>query len=79
MGLFDQAYDFQFLRSRIPHSSPSPTAIMPFFEQPQFQSLLGDDFLQRCRRSLTSLLVGARAVSPASLRLPASRNSFDQL
>lgn len=31
------------------------------------------------RRSITSLLVAARAVSPASRRLPASRNSFDQL
>jgi hypothetical protein len=31
------------------------------------------------RRSVTSLLVAARAVSPARRRLPASRNSFDQL
>ena len=30
------------------------------------------------RRSLTSLLVAARAVSPARRRLPASRNSLDQ-
>ena len=30
------------------------------------------------RRSLTSLLVASRAVSPAKRRLPASRNSFDQ-
>src|SRR5260370_31989882 len=82
MGLFDQADDFQFLRSRISHSSPSPSAIMLFLSNrnsracsptPSFNALAS------CRRSLTSLLVAARAVSPATLRFPASTNSFDQL
>jgi hypothetical protein len=61
---------------------PRLSGIMLFFKHAQFQSLLGDDFLQRpgfLSQILTSLLVAARAVSPASLRLPASRNSFDQL
>ena len=60
----------------------SPIRDHAFFEQTQFKRLLGDDLLQGPRlrrRSVTSLLVAARAVSPASRRLPASRNSFDQL
>lgn len=52
-----------------------------FFKSPQFQRLLGDDLLRprACLRStFTSSVVAARAVSPASRFLPASRNSFDQ-
>ena len=57
----------------------------------KLSSVVGDDYpaLLRARRrlsswawrlrSLTSSLVAARAVSPASRRLPASRNSLDQL
>src|ERR1700735_2164601 len=52
-----------------------------FFEQSVFEGEIGDDLLQRCAsrtRSFTSSEVVARAVSPASRLLPASRNSFDQ-
>lgn len=53
-----------------------------FFKQPQFQRLFGDDFLQIAgflAKHLHLIGVAARAVSPASRFLPASRNSFDQL
>jgi hypothetical protein len=45
-----------------------------FFEQPQFERLLGDDFLQVLRLAPALLdLIGRRSasVSPASRRLPA--------
>jgi hypothetical protein len=44
------------------------------------ERLLGDNLLQLLRlapKILDPLLVAARAVSPASRRLPASRNSFE--
>ena len=83
MGLFDQADDLQFLlRSRISHSSPSPSAIMLFFEQPQFQGLLGDDFLQRLGFLSQVLDLAAGRCScciPGQPPLAGFRNSFDQL
>ncbi len=60
----------------------SPIPGHAFFEQTEFEGLLGHDSLSSWAwrlRSLTSLVVAARAVSPAGRRLPASRNSFDQL
>src|SRR5664279_68974 len=45
MRLLDQPDDLQLFGSGISHSSPPPSAIM--LEQAQFQSLLGDDLLQR--------------------------------
>ena len=49
MGLLDQPDDLQLFGSRIPHSSflASPIPDHAFFEQAQFQGLLGDDLLQR--------------------------------
>ena len=50
-----------------------------FFKQAQFQSLLGDDFLQRpgFLSQILDLAAGRRTRGiPA---FPASRNSFDQL
>jgi hypothetical protein len=65
--------DAGYLMPRLPHPRSC------FFEQPELQRLLDDNPFSSCacrRRSLTSLLVAARAVSPESRRLPASRNSF---
>jgi len=48
----------------------------------KLERLLGDDLLELpglASEILTSSLVAARAVSPTSRRLPASRNSLDQL
>ena len=67
MGSLDQADDFQFLRSRISHSSPSPSAIMLFLSRRNSRACSATtSFSARasCRRSQTSLLVAARAVSP---------------
>lgn len=63
---------------RLPH----PWSCSYFFEQSEFKGLLGDNFFQLqglALEILTSLVVADRAVSPAKRRLPASRNSFDQL
>jgi hypothetical protein len=53
-----------------------------FFEQPQFQGLLGDDFLQRLGfLSQIPYLAAGRCSCciPDQPPLAASRNSFDQL
>jgi hypothetical protein len=54
-----------------------------FFQKSKFHRLFGDNFLQDHGSLATQLLdlsvMAARAVSPASRFLPASRNSFDQL
>jgi hypothetical protein len=54
----------------------SPIPDHAFFEQAVFEREVGDDFLQglRDRRSFTSSEVAARAVSPASRFLPASKS-----
>jgi hypothetical protein len=52
-----------------------------FFEQSVFEGEIGHDLLQRlcfAAEILHPSEVAARAVSPASRLLPASRNSFDQ-
>ena len=59
----------------------SPIPDHAFFEQAVFEGEIGHDLFQRLRlpaEILTSSEVAARAVSPASRFLPASRNSFDQ-
>src|SRR3546814_3868616 len=65
----------------IPHSSSPPSAIMLFFSR-RFSSVRSATHSFRARasrrRSCTSPVVAARAVSPARRRLPASMNSFDQ-
>ena len=54
-----------------------------FFEQTQFQRLLGNDLLQRPRLATKIRHLAARGrtgrVARQPRRLPASRNSFDQL
>ena len=52
-----------------------------FFEQPQFECLLGDNLLQVLRLAPELLdLIGCRGPRRVAgePRLPASRNSFDQ-
>src|SRR5262249_53653705 len=82
MRLLDQADDLELLGCGVSHSPSPPSAIMLFLTgpcrgpcspPPSFSSWPSR------RRSLTSSVVAALAVSPASRRLPASRNSFDQL
>jgi hypothetical protein len=67
-------------QARVSHStSAHPRSC--FFEQSQLQRLFGDDFFQRAgfvAQALYLAVVAARAVSPASRRLPASRNSCDR-
>src|ERR1019366_3711051 len=82
MGLLNQPDDLQLFGSWIPHSSLSPSAIMLFLSRRNSRACSATtSFSARAsrRRSLTSPLVAARAVSPAKRRLPASRNSFDQV
>src|SRR6202011_61479 len=82
MGLLNQPDDLQLFGSWIPHSSLSPSAIMLFLTRRNSRACSATtSFSARAsrRRSLTSPLVAARAVSPARRRLPASRKSFDQV
>ena len=80
--LLDDPDDLQLFRSRIPHSSSPPSAIMLFLSR-RFSSVRSATHsfkaLASRRRSFTSSVVAARAVSPARRRLPASMNSFDQV
>src|SRR6187455_743575 len=81
MGLFDQADDLKLLGGGVSHSSSPPSAIMLFLSKRSSSACSATTALSSCasrRRSLTSPLVAARAVSPAKRRLPASRNSLDQ-
>src|SRR4029079_7196342 len=81
MGLLDQANDLQLLGGGVSHSSSPPSAIMLFLSSRSSSACSATTALSSCawrRKSLTSPLVAARAVSPARRRLPASRNSFDQ-
>ena len=80
--LLNKLDDLQLLGGGISHSSSPPSATMLFLSR-RFSSVRSATrtFMSRTsrRRSLTSPLVAARAVSPARRFLPASRNSFDQL
>src|SRR6185312_5193825 len=81
MGLLDQLDDLGLFGRRIPHASSSPSPFMLFlsrrFSRVRSATTSFKAAVSR-RRSFTSPEVAARAVSPASRRLPASRNSFDQ-
>src|SRR5262249_39841064 len=82
MRLLDQADDLQFLGAGEPHVSSPPSAIMLFLSKRNSRACWARTSFSSWAwrlRSLTASLVAARAVSPASRRLPASRNSFDQL
>src|SRR3546814_5321235 len=80
--LLDDPDDLELYGCGIPHSSSPPSAIMLFFSR-RFSSVKSatHSFRTRAsrRRSCTSPVVAARAVSPARRRLPASMNSFDQV
>src|SRR5690606_14810724 len=80
--LLDDLDDLELLGCGVSHSSSPPSAIMLFLSR-RFSSVRSAtaSFSARVsrRRSWTSPVVAARAVSPASRRLPASRNSFDQV
>src|SRR5262249_9172910 len=70
----DQADDLQLLGTGVSHCPSPPYAIMS-----SSACCATTSFNARAsrRRSVTSLLVAARAVSPARRRLPASRNPSD--
>src|SRR4051812_44284318 len=79
MGLLDQPNDLQLLGGGVSHSSSPPSAIMLFLSSRNSSACSATTALSSCasrRKSLTSPLVAARAVSPAKRRLPASKNSF---
>src|ERR1700743_425041 len=79
--LLDQLDDLGLLGCRISHASSSPSPLMLFlsrrFSRVRSATTSFNAVASR-RRSFTSPDVAARAVSPASRRLPASRNSFHQ-
>src|SRR3954449_5875552 len=82
MRLLDQPDDLELLGCGIPHSPSPPSAIMLFLSSRNASACSATTSFSSWasrRRSLTSSEVAALAVSPASRRLPASRNSFDQL
>src|SRR4030095_14972797 len=82
MRLLNQADDLELLGAGEPHVSSPPSAIMLFLSKRSSSACSATTSFSSWAwrlRSLTSSLVAARAVSPASRRLPASRNSFDQL
>ena len=80
--LLDGSDDLELLGCGIPHSSLPPSATMLFLSR-RFSSVRSATHSFRARasrrRSWTSPVVAARAVSPARRRLPASMNSFDQV
>src|SRR5262247_2230262 len=80
MRLLDEVDDLQLLGCGEPHVWSPPSPIMLFLSSRNSRACSATTSLRSCasRRScLTSSVVAARAVSPASRRLPASRNSFD--
>src|SRR5690606_27164177 len=80
--VLDQADDLQLLECGVSHSSSPPSAIMLFLRIRSSSACSATTSLRSrasLRSTFTSSLVAARAVSPASRFLPASRNSFDQL
>src|SRR5690606_5941205 len=80
--LLDGPDDLELFGCGVSHSSSPPSAIMLFLSR-RFSSVRSATASFRARvsrrRSCTSPVVADRAVSPASRRLPASRNSFDQV
>src|SRR5690606_1428921 len=82
MRLLDEPNDLQLLGCGVSHSSSPPSAIMLFLRIRSSSACSATTSLRSrasLRRTFTSSLVAARAVSPASRFLPASRNSFDQV
>src|SRR6266480_2360834 len=72
MRLLDQSDDLQFLGSRISHSSLPPSAIMLFLSNRNSSACSATTYFNARasrRRSLTSPLVAARAVTPDNRRL----------
>src|SRR5262249_33964580 len=81
-GLLNQADDLQLLGGRGSHSPSPPSPVMLFFSSRSSSACSAATSFRAPAsppRAVTSLLVAPPAVSPASRRLPASRNSFDQL
>src|SRR3546814_7273746 len=76
MRRLDQPDDFHLLGGGIPHSWSPPSAIMLFLSS-RFSSVRSATHSLRSRdsrrRSFTSSVVAARAVSPARRRLPGIR------
>src|SRR3546814_5190697 len=79
--LLDDPDDLELLGCRIPHSSSPPSAIMLFLSR-RFSKVRSATHSFRARasrrRSCTSPVVAARAVSPARRRLPASMNRSEE-
>src|SRR4051794_6163922 len=80
VGGFDQPDDLDLLGCGVSHAGSPPSPVMLFFSR-RFSRVRSattsfSAWASR-RRSLPSSDVAARAVSPASLFLPASRNSLD--
>ena len=74
--------DLELLGGGVSHSRSPPAPVMLFLSS-RFSSVRSAtasfSAAASARSSFTSGLVAWRAVSPARRRLPASRNSFDQL
>src|SRR5262245_31436838 len=82
MRLLDQPDDLELLGCRVSHSPSPPSASMFFLSNRNSSACSATTSFSSWasrRSSLTSSVVADLAVSPASRRLPASRNSFDQL
>src|SRR5580700_8635764 len=81
MRLFDEADDLKLRRCGESHGWSPPSPIMLFLSSRNSSACSATTSFKSCASRLsclTSSVVAARAVSPASRRLPASRNSFDQ-
>src|SRR6476619_4666932 len=81
MRLLDEADDLKFLRCGEPHVWSPPSPIMLFLSSRNSSACSATTSFRSCASRLsclTSSVVAARAVSPPSRRLLASRNSFDQ-
>src|SRR6516225_7902011 len=81
MRLFDKMDDLELFGRGEPHVWSPPSAIMLFLSSRNSSACSATTSFKCCASRLsclTSSVVAARAVSPASRRLPASRNSFDQ-
>src|SRR5437763_1949946 len=81
VGLLDQADDLGLFGCGVSHAASPPSPIMLFLSRrfSRVRSATTSFKAEASRhRSFTSSDVAARAVSPASRFLPASRKSFDQ-
>src|SRR5829696_10191681 len=81
VGLLDQADDLGLFGCGVSHAASPPSPIMLFLSRrfSRVRSATTSFKAEASRRSsFTSSGVAARAVSPASRFLPASRKSFDQ-